>query len=180
MTRRVFGPVAFGGLATLMSAILLTQLSHRADIAVDQVSAIRRDGRSVTIKMDRAFGAGVLGVGWDRPLLGQGATSTAQAAYLILPTTTTAGDLELTLVMGSGSPAARDRPVTVAIGPTPIGTWTPKTDGNETIRLVIPRATRTQSYEVTVMFDLTGGRASPVAAPPIRIVSASTRIARPS
>jgi hypothetical protein len=180
MTSRAFGPVAFGGLVALMSAILLVQLGHRADTAADTVSAIRRDGRSVTVLMDRAPGTGVLGVGWDRPTPGQDPMSTAQAAYLVLPTTTAAGDLDLILVLGSGNPAARDRPVTVSIGPTPIGTWTPKTDGDETIRLIIPRATRTQSYEVTVMFDLTGGRASPVAAPPIRIVSASTRVSRPS
>jgi hypothetical protein len=180
MITRAFGYAAFGGLATLASAVLLLQLSQRADTAADTVSAIRRDGRSVTALLDRGLGAGVLGVGWDRPVLGRGAMSTAQAAYLVLPTSTAAGDLDLTLVLDAGNPALRDRPVTVLIGPTPIGTWTPKTGGEETIRLVIPRAARTQSYEVTVMFDLTGGRASPVAAPPIRIVSASTRVSRPS
>lgn len=178
MSPRKLGPIAFGGLVAVMALFLLVQLGHRADTAVDTVSAIRRDGRSVTVLLDRAVGAGVLGVGWDRPILGQGATSNAQASYLVLPTSTAAGDLELTLVMAGGAPATRDRPVNIAIGPTPVGAWSPKTDGEETIRLRVPQAARTQSYEVTVVLDLTGGVASPTAPPPFRILSASTRVLR--
>lgn len=180
MSRRNFGPVALGGLAAVVSLGLLVQLSGRADDAAGAVSAVRRDGRSVSVLVDRAAGTGLVGIGWDRPILGQGATSNAPMAYLILPTSTAAGDLELTLVLAGGAPTLRDRPVDVAVNVTPVGSWTPETDGNETIRLRVPAAARPQSYEVTVVFDLTGGRPGSASPPPIRLLKASTRVAPPA
>jgi len=167
--------VALGGLAAAVSLSLLVQLSGRADDAADTVSAVRRDGRSVSVLVDRAAGTG-LGIGWDRPILNQGATSNASMAYLIMPTSTATGDLELTLVLADGAPATRDRPVNVAVGVTPVGSWTPGADGEETVRLRVPAAARPKSYELTLVLDLTGGRPGPTAPPPIRILKASTRV----
>lgn len=176
MSPRNMAPVALGGLAAVVSLSLLVQLSRRADVAADAVSAIRRDGRSVSVLADRAAGTGLIGIGWDRPILGQGATSNAQIAYVILPTSTAAGDLELTLVLAGGAPASRDRPVNVAVNLTPVGSWTPKTDGEETIRLRVPAAARPKSYELTLVFDLAGGRAGVTPPPPIRILKAATQV----
>jgi hypothetical protein len=176
MSPRDLAPAALGGLAAVAALSLLVQLSSRADDVAGAVSAVRRDGRSVSVLVDRAAGTGLVGVGWDWPILNQGATSNAAMAYVILPTSTAAGDLELTLVLAGGAPTLRDRPVRVAIGPTPVGHWTPKSNGEETIRLRVPAAARAQSYEVTAVFDLTDGRPGPTPPPPIRLIKASTRV----
>jgi hypothetical protein len=177
MKPRDIALAALGGLAVLT---LLAQLCHRANLAADAAQAIRRDSVGVTVLLDRAANAGVLGAGWDHPILNQGVTTNAPAADLLLPTSTAAGDLELTLVLASGAPATRDRPVAIAIDQTPVATWTPRTESEETVRLHLPAAARERSYQVTVAFDLTGGRPGPASPPPIRVLKATTRITPPA
>lgn len=172
MNRRALGSGALALLSLLAGAILLAQLSQRADRAADLVSPIRNDIRQVTVLLDRATGTGVLDAGWSTPVLGQGVTSNAAIAGLHLPTSTAAGDVELILVLAS-SPRAPDQSVTVRVGATPVGTWTPHGDREETLRFIVPSKVRSTSYQLDVGFDLPG--APP---PPIRALSASMRVLR--
>jgi hypothetical protein len=175
---RDIATAALAGLAALVSLTLLVQLGHRANVAADTVTAVRRDGREIDVLLDRAANAGVLGAGWDRPVLNQGARSIAQTAYLALPTSTAAGDVELTLVVAGETPPAHDRPVALAVGSVPIGTFRPRAGAEETFRLRVPAAARSQSYQIIVAFDLTGGHAGPTP-PPLRVLKARTRVAPP-
>ncbi len=176
MSPRALRPVALAAL-TVLAAFLLTQLAIRANRAYEAVTAVRTDLRSVTVLFDRAAGTSVAHEGWGDPTLGQGVWSTKDAPILMLPTSTASGDVELTLVMGSG---VRLRPVIVKAGDTNVGirqaaAWTPKGAGDETVRIVVPRAWRDRPYQVRVTFDLAQPNGE---IQPIRIVSASTHILR--
>lgn len=172
MTRRALGSGALALLALVAGAVLLAQLSQRADRAVDRVSPIRNTIQQVTVLFDRATGTGVLDAGWTTPAPGQGVWSNATIAGLHLPTSTAAGDVELILVLAS-SPRVPDQSVTVRVGATPVGTWTPHGDRVETLRFIVPGKVRSASYQLDIGFDLPG--APP---PPIRALSASTRVLR--
>ncbi len=165
------GPAILGGLAALLALFLLVQLSGRANLAYDASAPIRRDMRQVTVLFDRAALAGVLTEGWSAPVPGQGATSNGPAPSVLLPTSTAAGDVALTLVVASVDPALADRPVRARIGETTIAVWTPRGAAEKTLDLTVPAKARVQSYQLAVTFDAPG---------PIRIVSASTRIVRPA
>ncbi len=171
MTPRL-GPAFAGGLGALAAVALLVQLSQRADRAADLASPIRNHVGNVTVLLDRAAGTGVLDAGWAAPILGRGVSSNAAIAGLHLPTSTAAGDVELILVLAS-DPRGPDQAVTLRVGATPIGTWTPRGERAEAVRFVVPRQVRSASYQLDVGFDLPG--APPV---PIRVLSASSRVLR--
>jgi hypothetical protein len=166
--KRRFAAVV-GGAAVLLAVFLLVQLGVRANKAYDANAAIRRDPRQISILFDRAAHAGVLGEGWGTPVTGQGAKSTGPAPVLLLPTSTAAGDVDLTLVIapeGAGSP---ERMVTVRVGETIVGVWTPRVGSEEALHLTVPAEARAASYQLAVTFDTSG---------PIRVIRATTRILR--
>jgi hypothetical protein len=172
MSPRWLGRVAFGGLAVLVGVSLLTQVAARANRAGDEASTIRRDGRSITVLFDRTAPAPPLGLGWAKPEPGHGALSNDRTAYVLMPTSTAAGDVELCLVLAFPGPGPRQGPVKVSIDENPIGAWTPRTNGEETACFVAPAPVRFRSYDLLIVFDLADGG-------PIRIVRASSRIRPP-
>lgn len=176
---RVLRFFALAGLFAL-AVFLFGQLAGRADRAYEAATPIRNDIRAVTVLFDRAEGSGTAREGWGNQIPGQGVWSITAAPTLLLPTSTARGDVELTLVMASGAPGVRAQPVIVKAGDTPvdlrqIGTWTPKGEGDETVRLIAPQVTRTLPYQLLVTFDLTRPNGQPQA---IRIASAKARILR--
>lgn len=175
MSPRGLGRSALGALAILLGVILLVQLGARANRAADAVSAVRRDGRSVTVLFDRAAAASILGQGWEAPAAGQGALSNAGTAYVVMPTSTAAGDVELCLGLRPAAPDAGQRLVGVWVDTTAIGAVTPRAEGDKAECLIVPSAVRSRSYELVVLLDLVVGAPAPS---PIRLVSASTRIRR--
>lgn len=177
---RLLGHFALGGLAAFAALFLFARLGARANDAYEAATPIRSDVRSVTVLFDRAGETGVLREGWGLPIAGQGAWSTTPAPILLLPTSTAAGDVELTLVMASAAPGVRARPLAVWVGDHPVGVrqvgvWAPRTAGDETVRFIVPRALRAHPYQLLVTFDLAGGSSPPQA---IKVVSASSRILR--
>lgn len=173
---KILRPIALAGLLGL-AIFLFVQLAGRADVAYEAATPIRNDIRAVTVLFDRAQGTGTAREGWGNPSLGQGVWSTTSAPTLLLPTSTARGDVELTLVVASG---LRARPVVIKAGDTPvgvrpIGTWTPKGEAEETVRVIAPQALRPLPYQLLVTFDLNQPDGQPQA---IRIVSAKARILR--
>ncbi|MET3665251.1 hypothetical protein [Caulobacter sp. 1776] len=155
----------------LLAATLLGQLAARANRADDATATVRRDGRSITVLFDRTAPAGPLGPGWAKSEPGKGALSADRTAYVLMPTSTAVGDVELCLVLAADGPRAR--PVGVAIDDHPIGAWTPRGVGQETACFLAPSKVRFRSYDLLMVFDLADGA-------PIRIVSASSRIRPPA
>jgi len=176
---KVLRALALVGLFAL-GVFLFVQLAGRADRAYEAATPIRNDIRAVTVLFDRAEGSGTAREGWGNQIPGQGVWSITATPTLLLPTSTARGDVELTLVLASGAPGVRARPVVIKAGDTPvglrqIGTWTPKGEENETVRLVAPQALRPLPYQLLVAFDLTQPNGQPQA---IRIASARAKILR--
>ncbi len=172
MSPRPLGRVALACVAAWVTLALLAQLAVRANRADEAVSTVRRDGRSVTVLFDRTVLASPLGLGWVKLIPGQGALSHDPTAYVLMPTSTAAGDVELCLVLAFPGPGPRERPVRVSIDDHPVGAWTPRTNGEETVCFLARSKLRARSYDLLLVFDLADGG-------PIRIVRATSRI-RPS
>jgi hypothetical protein len=165
LTARGLGAVALGILVGLVSLLTLTQLSRRAGRAYDDVTAIRVEGRRVLTLYDRTTPTSVLGSGWTAPVRGEGSWSTGGEAHLNPPTSSFDGEVLLSLTLAS---PPRQRPVTVRLGDTVLGAWTPSSRGEETITFVAPRNLRAHSYDLQLVLE--PGDA------PVRIIKVSTEV----
>lgn len=176
---KILRPLALASLLAL-TVFLFVELARRADSAYDAKTPIRNDIRATTVLFDRAEGTGTAREGWGNQIPGQGVWSITPAPVLVLPTSTARGDVELTLVMASGAPGVRARPVIIKAGDTPvglrqIGTWTPKGDTDETVLVIAPEALRPIPYQLRITFDLAQPDGQPQA---IRVASAKARVLR--
>ncbi|ADG09417.1 hypothetical protein B7G68_04675 [Caulobacter segnis] len=165
MTARGFGPVALGILIGLVSLLVLTQLSQRADRTYDEATAIRVEGRRVLTLYDRTTPTSVLGSGWTAPVRGEGSWSTAPEAHLNPPTSSFDGEVLVSLTLAS---PPRQQPVTVRLGDAVLGAWTPSSHREETVTFVAPRSLRAHSYDLQLVLE--AGDA------PLRIVKVVTKV----
>lgn len=165
MTARGLGAVVLGTLIGLISLLVLTQLSQRADRAYNEVTAIRVEGRRVLTLYDRTTPTSVLGSGWTAPVRGEGSSTTAPEAYLNPPTSSFDGEVLVSLTLAS---PPRQQPVTVRLGDTVLGVWSPASNREETVTFVAPRSLRAHSYDLQLVLE--AGDA------PVRIIKVSTEV----